>query len=81
MPAKTRSATHAKGALRVEQPSKGNMPMINPPPNVFVDEEVVVVENVKEVLINQVFGKMMEILQNMTKKKGPRANMKLWSVS
>jgi hypothetical protein len=58
----TRSATRANGASIVEQPTRGNAPRMNLPSDVYEEKENVGVENVEEILLNQVFDKMKEIL-------------------
>jgi ribosomal protein L3 len=50
-------------------------------PNVNEEEENGDVGPAEEVSVNQVFGKMMKILNSITEKKGTRGKMKHWNVS
>jgi hypothetical protein len=43
----------------------------------YEEEETVGIENVEEISLNQVFGKMIEIMQSMTERKGPRGEDKV----
>jgi hypothetical protein len=68
MPPKTRSAARVDAASTVEQPVRRRTPRMN---TSHVNKNVGVVGK-EEVLINQIFGKMIEILQTVIKRRGPQ---------